>query len=115
MISPYDLDTEIYSLFLNIDNIIYKITLDIIIDEAVTLKYNKVIANLYKISKEIYNSELINNEYKSTILKYVKRCLINKVYKKQFDDNLYNYLVSVHNKLLIIATKYKLCYNIKHL
>lgn len=119
LISPYDLDTEIYSLFLNIDNIIYKITLDIIyikdIDEAVTLKYNKVIANLYKISKEIYNSELINNEYKSTILKYVKRCLINKVYKKQFDDNLYNYLVSVHNKLLIIATKYKLCYNIKPL
>jgi len=95
------------------------ITLDIIyikdIDETVTLKYNKVISNLYKISKEIYQSELINNEYKSTILKYIKRLLINKAYKKQFDNNVYNYLVSVHNKLLTIATKYKLCSKIKSL
>lgn len=114
LIKPYDLGTEISSLFLNIDNIVYKVTLDII-DESDTLKYNKVVANLYKISKEIYNSELINNEYKSTILKYVKRTLINKVYKKQFDVNLYNYLVSIHNKLLTIATKYKLCSKIKSL
>ena len=39
--------------------------------------------------------------------------LINKVYKKQFDSNLYNYLVPIHNKLLSIVTKYNLCSNIK--
>lgn len=119
LITSYDLGTEIKSLFLNVDNIIMTITLDIVyikdIDETVTLKYNKVISNLYKISKEIYNSELINNEYKSTILKYIKRLLINKAYKKQFDNNVYNYLVSIHNKLLTIATKYKLCSKIKSL
>lgn len=119
LIMPYNLGTEISSLFLNIDNIVYKISLDIVyiknIDEADTLKYNKVVANLYKISKEIYNSKSINNEYKSTILKYIKRLLINKIYKKQFDDNLYNYLVLIHNKLLTIATKYKMCSNIKPL
>lgn len=117
LIAPYNLATEIKSLFLNIDNITNTITLASYIkdiDEE-NVKYNKVIANLYKISKEIYNCELINNEYKSTILKYIKRLLINKAYKKQFDDNLYNYLVPVHNKLLTIGTKYKLCSNIKPL
>lgn len=115
LIAPYNLATEIKSLFLNIDNITNTITLASYIkdiDEE-NVKYNKVIANLYKISKEIYNCELINNEYKSTILKYIKRLLINKAYKKQFNDNLYNYLVLIHNKLLTIATKYKLCSNIK--
>lgn len=117
LIAPYNLATEIKSLFLNIDNITNTITLASCIkdiDEE-NVKYNKVIANLYKISKEIYKCELINNEYKSTILKYIKRLLINKAYKKQFDDNLYNYLVPVHNKLLTIGTKYKLCSNIKPL
>lgn len=117
LIAPYNLATEIKSLFLNIDNITNTITLASYIkdiDEE-NVKYNKVIANLYKISKEIYKCELINNEYKSTILKYIKRLLINKAYKKQFDDNLYNYLVPVHNKLLTIGTKYKLCSNIKPL
>lgn len=117
LIKPYNLVTKIASLFLNIDNITNTITINSYIkdiDEE-NIKYNKVIANLYKISKEIYNCELINNEYKSTILKYIKRLLINKAYKKQFDDNLYNYLVSVHNKLLTIGTKYKLCSNIKPL
>lgn len=117
LIAPYNLATEIKSLFLNIDNITNTITLALCIkdiDEE-NVKYNKVIANLYKISKEIYKCELINNEYKSTILKYIKRLLINKAYKKQFDDNLYNYLVPVHNKLLTIGTKYKLCSNIKPL
>ena len=117
LIAPYNLATEIKSLFLNIDNITNTITLALCIkdiDEE-NVKYNKVIANLYKISKEIYKYELINNEYKSTILKYIKRLLINKAYKKQFDDNLYNYLVPVHNKLLTIGTKYKLCSNIKPL
>lgn len=118
LIAPYNLATEIKSLFLNIDNITTNtITLASCIkdiDEE-NVKYNKVIANLYKISKEIYKYELINNEYKSTILKYIKRLLINKAYKKQFDDNLYNYLVPVHNKLLTIGTKYKLCSNIKPL
>ena len=117
LIAPYNLATEIKSLFLNIDNITNTITLASYIkdiDEE-NVKYNKVIANLYKISKEIYKCELINNEYKSTILKYIKRLLINKAYKKQFDDNLYNYLVPVHNKLLTIGTNYKLCSNIKPL
>lgn len=117
LIAPYNLATEIKSLFLNIDNITNTITLASCIkdiDEE-NVKYNKVIANLYKISKEIYKCELINNEYKSTILKYIKRLLINKAYKKQFDDNLYNYLVPVHNKLLTIGTNYKLCSNIKPL
>ena len=117
LIKPYNLVTEITSMFLNIDNITNTITLALYIkdiDEE-NVKYNKVIANLYKISKEIYNCELINNEYKSTILKYIKRLLINKAYKKQFDDNLYNYLVPVHNKLLSIAAKYKLCSKIKSL
>ena len=117
LIKPYNLVTKIASLFLNIDNITNTITINSYIkdiDEE-NIKYNKVIANLYKISKEIYNCELINNEYKSTILKYIKRLLINKAYKKQFEDNLYNYLVLIHNKLLTIATKYKLCSNIKPL
>lgn len=120
LIAPYNLENDTKTKYLDIDNMVNVITLHIsklkysnIIDKACNNLYNNVMINLYKISNELYNCEQINIAYKNVIIGYIWRLLINKVYKKQFDSSLYNYLVPIHNKLLTIAVKYNLCYNIK--
>ena len=116
VITPYNVEAETASLSLNITNMVSAIHLDITIGKNSNsinkVKYKQLIKNLYEIYRKIYECKFISNNYKNIILKYIKRLLINKVYKKQFNDNLYNYLDSVYNKLLNIATKYKLCNNI---
>ena len=120
LIAPYNLESEVKTKYLDIDNMVNVITLHIsklkfsnMIDKVCNNLYNNVMINLYKISNELYNCEQINISHKNIIIGYIWRMLINKVYKKQFDSNLYNYLVPIHNKLLSIVTKYNLCSNIK--
>lgn len=120
LVAPYNLEDDTKTKYLDIDNMVNVITLHIsklkysnIIDKACNNLYNNVMINLYKISNDLYNCEQINTTCKNIILGYIRRMLINKVYKKQFDSNLYNYLVPIHNNLLSIVTKYKLCNDIK--